>query len=80
MTKQAAMYIIGGLDVMEEAVPELTGTERRQVCELMQQLHDLTGHTADLEQCREALRQDSGCAWPAPTPESLARSVAPSGR
>lgn len=75
MTKQAAVFISEGLSVMEEGVFLLTGTERRQVCELIQQLHNLTGSTTDLEAGREGLRQDNGCAWPAPTSDSLARPL-----
>lgn len=73
MTKQEANIISEALGEMEDAVNTLTGTERRQVCEMMQQISTLAGNPHDLEECREDLRKDNGCAWPAPTADSLAR-------
>lgn len=41
MTKQEANIISEALGEMEDAVNTLTGTERRQVCEMMQQISTL---------------------------------------
>lgn len=73
MTKQEGHIISEALGEMEDAVNTLTGVERRQVCELMQQLSTLAGNPHDLEECREEMRQFHGCVWPAPAPDRIAR-------
>jgi hypothetical protein len=83
MTEKESKSISAGLDCMENAVDTLKGEERRQVCQLMQQLSDLTGYTVDLEACREEIRQEwieEGRGWPAPDTESLARPLTQSAR
>lgn len=83
MTQQEGHIISEALGEMEDAVNTLTGVERRQVCELMQQLSILAGNPHDLEECREESRLDmiaQGRGWPAPALDSLARPVVQSGR
>ena len=73
MTKKAAYFISEGLNIMEDGIFMLKGKQRKQVCELMQQLQNLTGARVDLEARREYVRLEwGGGKWPAPTPDSLA--------
>ena len=60
------MIIASALTVLEEAVTTLQGMERRELCELMQRLQDLTGVQANLAAQREVLGKFHGRAWPAP--------------
>ena len=78
MTKAAQDGIAAGLGEMEDTVPLLTGTDRRDYCELMQRLSTLAGNPHNLEAIREESRLDmiaQGAGWPAPTADSLARPV-----